>query len=594
MSRIKSKPSIDVSIKISVYANCDDVQLCWRTIDSNGKDIPINECLGFMIERKRKIDGKWSKPEILRNRVGFGDEPVDPANPKETTRPSNIWPFQRYDWTDHGANNSDEIQYRISALKAQQAGIVDERPLDILCSSEWTNNITISSKVENDIEVYFNRGTMMSQYVARYARERNWSAVDIKKNIKELNEPLRIFLSGELRLSMIRILDQVIANPFLSIYCILFELADLELIGKLKKISGRANIILSDGANSKKEKGKPVKYIDENETVRKDLKKAGVVVCDRILGKAGLGHNKILVVVDNRTDEPQLVFTGSTNWTSSGLCTQLNNAIVLKKKKVAEKYLEYWNTLRDAGSEFGNDLLNFNGKTPHIIGDTEIWFTRTKKPDKNEGLPDIEYIKALIDGAKYSIQYIMFQPGDEPLTFILKKRADEEIYIRGVVSTVIGSNQEKFTILDETMGMHYKTDLIQPNGIGKDISYWIKEVTRSGFIPSVGYAITHTKMIVIDAFGDSPIVITGSHNFSKSASQKNDENFVVIKGNKKLAEHYAVACASMYAHYRYRAYLMDKLTAKGNFWSHLEKDPVWQNSRLSSKRTLKHLKFWCP
>ena len=43
-----------------------------------------------------------------------------------------------------------------------------------------------------------------------------------------------------------------------------------------------------------------------------------------------------------------------------------------------------------------------------------------------------------------------------------------------------------------------------------------------------------------DPFSDNPIVVTGSHNFSHSASAANDENFIVIRGHKKIAMHYAI------------------------------------------------------
>src|SRR6267378_6846954 len=57
-------------------------------------------------------------------------------------------------------------------------------------------------------------------------------------------------------------------------------------------------------------------------------------------------------------------------------------------------------------------------------------------------------------------------------------------------------------------------------------------VTRNEFIPMqggvVGFAIVHSKLIVVDPF-TNPVVVTGSHNFSGSASSKNDENFVIIR-----------------------------------------------------------------
>jgi hypothetical protein len=68
-------------------------------------------------------------------------------------------------------------------------------------------------------------------------------------------------------------------------------------------------------------------------------------------------------------------------------------------------------------------------------------------------------------------------------------------------------------------------------------------------------AIVHSKVIVVDPFSDQCAVITGSHNFSVSASEKNDENLVIVRGNKKLAQAYALHINGVYDHYSWRAFL---------------------------------------
>jgi hypothetical protein len=68
-------------------------------------------------------------------------------------------------------------------------------------------------------------------------------------------------------------------------------------------------------------------------------------------------------------------------------------------------------------------------------------------------------------------------------------------------------------------------------------------------------AIVHSKVIVIDPFSDQCAVITGSHNFSVSASEKNDENLVIVRGNQKLAQAYALHINGVYDHYSWRAFL---------------------------------------
>ncbi len=595
MAATSSDTQNNYTIRLKAYNDCDNVHLCWRVLNSNGKDAPLPGCLGFKIERQRFKQGRWQKTEVLRNRVGFGNEIVDENDLDQTAKPSSVRPFQRYDWTDHGANINETVRYRVVAMSMGQANVLGTDELTEISDSGWTDKIEVNADAGDGISVFFNRGTVMSQYVARIARKNKWSAADIKNHISEIEEPLRIFLSGELRNALLKILDDTIANPFYSVYAALYELSDKELIGKLKLIRSRANIVLSDGSNSAQEDGHTV-YVDGNADARDKLNKAGVNVFDRILGAKGLGHNKFLVLVDNRTDEPLLVWTGSTNWSPTGLCTQLNNGVLIQNPGVASIYYEQWKKLQAAGNGFPEALVASNSSSPGTVGNMDVWFTRGRKPVPAKSLTvDIAALKQMVDEAETSILYVMFQPGLEPLQSILERRTENDFYVKGVVSTVIAANKEQFAL---SGGTPYTMDLKQPEGIGRNFKWWIKEVTRGQFIPyggrpGIGFAITHAKMIVIDPFSDHSKVITGSHNFSKSASIANDENFVVIRNNRKLAEHYAVACMAMYNHYRWRAYLKEKFDAGEDIWSHLSDDPKWQSDYLRSNQLMKQLKTWC-
>ena len=84
-----------------------------------------------------------------------------------------------------------------------------------------------------------------------------------------------------------------------------------------------------------------------------------------------------------------------------------------------------------------------------------------------------------------------------------------------------------------------------------------EEFTRRMFFPAGLNAIVHSKTIIVDPFSDNCAVVTGSHNFSDSASQKNDENLVIVRGNKALAQAYAVHIQGVYDHYSWRAFLSD-------------------------------------
>jgi len=591
MSNTTSKKTGNTELRLVAYHNCDDVELFWRVAVNGQADASIPAVLGFMLERQRKVaGGAWGGTEVIRNRVGFTEDPaVAPdENDGAPSKPSNVWPFQCYDWTDHGANNGQTVRYRVSAMRLPAGGTVGETALESVADSGWTEAIAVDAAASPTLSAYFNRGMVMSQYVARIARLNGWSPTEIKNHIKELEEPLRRFLSGDLRQALLRLLDEVIDDPALEFYAALYELSDDELIGRLKLLRGRAHIVLSNGSD---------KNGDGNQDARTQLEDADVDVHDRLLASKGLGHNKFAIVVRRKNRIPLRAWTGSTNWAPTGLCTQLNNGIQFDDAAIGGLFLDQWDRLKDAGSSFPSALVQANAQSPRREKNVEVWFTRVRnKSTKNVGLgADLQALVDLVEGAKHAILYVMFQPGPQPLTSILQQASQR--YVRGVVSTVIGSNVEAFKLAG-IPDKEYHTALVQPEGIGKSFAWWVKEVTRAQFLfpsqhPGIGHAITHAKMIVIDPLSDDNVVITGSHNFSGSASEENDDNFVVVTGNRALAEAYTVACLSTYRHYRWRAYVKDMVEQGKNPWDHLSTSPGWQAEYLTPARRA-HLSMWCP
>jgi phosphatidylserine/phosphatidylglycerophosphate/cardiolipin synthase-like enzyme len=59
--------------------------------------------------------------------------------------------------------------------------------------------------------------------------------------------------------------------------------------------------------------------------------------------------------------------------------------------------------------------------------------------------------------------------------------------------------------------------------------------------------------MLIDPLSDSPIVITGSANFSTASTIENDENMLLIKGNKRAADIYFTEFNRLFNHYYFRS-----------------------------------------
>jgi phosphatidylserine/phosphatidylglycerophosphate/cardiolipin synthase-like enzyme len=116
---------------------------------------------------------------------------------------------------------------------------------------------------------------------------------------------------------------------------------------------------------------------------------------------------------------------------------------------------------------------------------------------------------------------------------------------------------------------------------------------------TAGHAIIHDKIIVIDPLDEKNCtLITGSHNLGYKASYCNDENFLIIQGNRDLAVSYAVHVLDLYEHYLMRARLEEnirkdiedgKLTSYEEAAAHvvphglLSLTDTWQKGKLESK-----------
>jgi phosphatidylserine/phosphatidylglycerophosphate/cardiolipin synthase-like enzyme len=164
------------------------------------------------------------------------------------------------------------------------------------------------------------------------------------------------------------------------------------------------------------------------------------------------------------------------------------------------------------------------------------------------------------------------------------------MYVRGVVSELPRGRDDEsevdVNLVDGTRTRTATFQTVEPEGVAHPFATFAAEVTRQQFKAQIGYAIIHSKTLVIDPFSSHATVVTGSHNFSTSASTKNDENFLIVKGDQTLAEAHAVNIMGAYDHYRWRAQLgLNRKPFNG-----LRDDDTWMAPKLA--RSQADLKFW--
>ncbi len=563
------------TIRIATYTNADDAFVAWAPSEH------MPGCRGFLLERARKSGGTI-KVEPVENRVGFAkDKPKSGDH-----RPSDFWPFQRFNWTDHAVDVGNQVRYRVTAMIDDGSG----RPYKKGPSSAWTKWVTLSADCGGGFSCYFNRGLALSQFAARYMRDKKLSPAKFKAQLKANVDPkFREFLEGDLGVQILSMLKDS-KGAKRSLHLALYELDDQKLEDAIVTCkSQHVKVILANGSD---------KSGDGNKDAREFLNDHGIPTINRMLKSKGLGHNKFAVLSDGAG--PTAIWTGSTNWSTTGLCTQINNGLLIANQAIGDHYLKQWNLLKDA-SPPKTDPANFtatlktsndSGKNFAIGGaSVRVRFTRTTDGS------DMEELKDLINSAKHSILFLMFTPGAASLHVLAGQRSNEKgMYVRGVVSTVGNAKDDTDKthvdvrlISSDAQTVSDRYTVVQPQSAAQ-LGPWIAEVTRRTFLSQIGHAIVHSKVLVIDPLSASCVVATGSHNFSTPASESNDENFVIVRKHQRLAEAYATHVMSVYQHYRYRSYVRDVLARHEKPWSALDDDDNWLKKELKSKAL--EITFW--
>ena len=269
------------------------------------------------------------------------------------------------------------------------------------------------------------------------------------------------------------------------------------------------------------------------------LERAGVPLLDDTAdGSAGSGlmHHKFLVV------DRQRVFTGSANFTSSGIHGDagqassrgnVNHLLQLESPKLAKLFAEEFEQLWGDGpgglrnSRFGLGKQARSLQKVRLGEDSVgVLFAPHRRHDRNHGL---ELIAEQLDQAKRSIDLALFVFSAQELADVLASKRDQGVEIRVLVDPGFAHRSYSEWLDLQGLAMADHRCRLEANN-----NPWETPLETVGVPRLPRGDKLHHKFAVID----NKTVITGSFNWSPAAAHTNDETVLVIH-SPTLAAHFS-------------------------------------------------------
>jgi len=499
----------------------------------NAEKSDTSGLLGFAINRTDHTEGEqyW-----LRGIKTFEETVPDPV-------PGMLYstlehPVQSFHWGDYTAKADHKYTYTVVPLFGKPKSLQQGVPVEI--------NVETESADMGKHAIHFNRGVAGSQ--AYKAKFKNKRPEDVK------NRKAFVWLSRGLEEAVVDFISQA-NGPEYGLRASMYEFNYLPVLEAFKKAADQ-------GADVK------IVYDSRKENPRENsdeaIDKVGIraLVKRREANPSYISHNKFIILL--KDDKPMEILSGSTNMTLSGIFGQANVGHIVRDEQVATKFLDYWTELYNDCPAKELREWNFT-ETPDPAGPC-VPNTITPIFSPRKSLNALKWYAEKMDEANDMV--------------CLTAAFGVHDFLRDVLSKK--KNCSRYVILDKK-GKDYDALCKVPNvqvAVGSHLSgdtlyHWAKEKITEY---SVHVRYIHTKFMLLDPLSDNPVTITGSANFSDASTTKNDENSLVISGDKGTADIYLGEFMRLFYHFYFRYVVQNQKAKSGSKEkqrSYLKPDDSW-------------------
>ena len=473
--------------------------------------------LGFAIGRQRASDAE------VRWMTGMKTfESVEPAPAPGVPVSSFHFPFQTFQWADYSVKPGETYTYTVVARIGPAGALTDGPKLSLTVTTE---------SVETGVHaIFFNRGAVASQeYARRFLNQRpdevgpaafNWLS-------RGLVEGLEAFIER--------------AGGGAELFGAFFEFKNVRIFDALKaaRTRGATIDILYDGDSQR----------EGNEEA---LEGSGLEADTHARERSGrYAHNKFLILAEGGA--AKAVWTGSTNLSQNGIYGHSNNAHVVRDPAVASAFLEYWRILKADQTRMPTaTAVAALGVIPP--GEWEDGMLPVFSPQPT--LAALEWYAQIAAGADRAL-FMTFAFGMNERFVRVYDQTDEVLRFALMEKKGTGKNYKKQA--EEVDRIRRRPNTVISVGAKVELNNfdrWLEEIDRTSDEQHVLYV--HTKYMLVDPLGQTPIVVVGSANFSAASVDTNDENMIVIRGDATVADVYLGEFMRLFSHYAFRESLKFK------------------------------------
>jgi len=497
--------------------------------------------LGFAIERQK--EGQKSK--WLQGLLRFPGQDEGNLTPID----SNLAPIQKFRWSDYTVYAGTPYSYRVHATYAG-SGRLELEPGPRV-------NVRTNPTYGGEHQVVFNRAAAASQAYSRRFGNINPD--------QPPNQDARNWLSRGLHEKILAYIDQAKDSSW-AVDMAIYEIELPEVVDHLIDATrcGASVRIIYHAKSNDKQTTENRRCLERVQREAKFGRKTTAIFHQKFIVLSRLG--------EDGSRDPVSVMTGTANFTLNGVYRQANMVHVIENPEIAKEYLHLFDQLF-GGADLRSTKRFINENNPVRESEQKVIFS------PRSAFADTEEVCRILRAACKDVVFCTTFKLHPAVTAALMPEEADDVIRYGVQNT-----------RSKVVGYHRGELFPTPAYLRKGLERFLKESTAG----QRGNILVHLKSIVTDFTTDNPTTITGSNNFSKPSSARNDENMFILRGNTAVADTYVCEMMRIYDHYRFRYNEMSS-SGKGEYEKPLTlaEDDHWTDAYFApgSKKTLERERF---